>query len=55
MRNIPGKKIHRVLEFNQSQWLKPYDYLIHKKEQKQKKRRQRWKCVVQINGKCCIR
>ena len=29
--------IYRVSEFNQSQWLKPYVELIHKKEQKQKK------------------
>ena len=28
---------YRVSEFNQSQWLKPYVELIHKKEQKQKK------------------
>ena len=27
----------------------------HKKEYKQKKRRQRWKSIVQINEQCCIR
>ena len=35
---IKTKNTHRVLEFNQSQWLKPYvEFNIHKKEKKQKK------------------
>ena len=31
------KKIFRVLEFNESQWLKPYIEFNAKKEQKQQK------------------
>ena len=32
------QNLHRVLEFSQSQWLKPYFNSTHKKEKKQKKR-----------------
>ena len=35
---IKTKNTHRVLEFNQSQWLKPYvEFNMQKKETKQKK------------------
>ena len=61
---IKTKKIHCVLEFNQSQQLKPYiEFNTHthtythththkietKKNNKKQKNPQRWKNVVQIN------
>ena len=46
------KKVHTVLEFSHSQWLKPY--VEHaKKNRSRKKWWQRWKSVVQINDQCC--
>ena len=50
------KKIHRLLKFNQSQWLKPYIEFNTQKEQK--KMETKWKNFVQINGQhyiCYIR
>ena len=48
---VKTKKIHPLLEFNQSQWLKQYiEFNTHtKKEYKQKKWRQGWRSIVQIN------
>ena len=44
------KKIHRVLECNQSQLLKSYT----KNNRSRKKATQRLKIIVQINRQCCI-
>ena len=47
---IKTKKIYRVLKFNQTQWLISYvEFNKQKKNRSRKKRRQRWKSVVQIN------
>ena len=44
------KKIYRVLEFNQWQWLKKqYIEFNTQKRGKQKKWRQRWKSVAQVH------
>ena len=43
-------KIHRVLEFNQSQWLKQYiKFNAQKRIETKKKLWQRWKSIAQIN------
>ena len=50
------KKIHRLLKFNQSQWLKPY--IEFNTQKGQKKMETKWKNFVQINGQhyiCYIR
>ena len=50
------KKSHHVLEFNQSQCLKPYvEFNTKKIIEAEKKWRQRWKSVVQIHKQCAIR
>ena len=45
------KEIHHVLEFNQSQWQKPYvEFNTHTQKNRSRKIwRQRWKRVVEIN------
>ena len=47
-----------MLEFNQSQWLKPYIELNTQRrievKKKKEKLRNRWKNVVQINEQCYI-
>ena len=43
------KEIYRVLEFNQSQWLKPYVKFNRKKEQNQKKMLTKMKKCFKIN------
>ena len=47
-----------MLEFNQSQWLKPYIELNTQRrievKRKKEKLRNRWKNVVQINEQCYI-
>ena len=47
------KKMHRVLEFNQLQWLK-VEFSTQKRIEAEKKWRQKWKSFVQINEQCCI-
>ena len=42
-------KIHRVLEFNQSQWLIPFTEFNTKKNNRSRKKCQKWKSAVQIN------
>ena len=52
---IKSKQVYRVLEFDQSQWLKLYvQYNTEKLMKTEKESRQRWKMVVKINEKCCI-
>ena len=47
---IKTKKIHCILEFNQSQWLKPYnEFNTQKRIKTEKKKIKRSKSVVQIN------
>ena len=49
------KEIHRILELNQSQWLKQYiQFNTQKKNRSREKWSQRWKSIVQINEQCCI-
>ena len=49
------KKIHRVLEFNQSQWLKQYvEFDTQKRTEAEKNGDKDEKRVVQINEQCCI-
>ena len=44
------KKIHDILEFHQSQWLKQYvDFNTQKRIEVEKNWGQRWKSVAQIN------
>ena len=51
----PKKKIHCVLEFNKSQWLKTCFEMNKQKIIEADKWRRRWKSVVQINEPCCMR
>ena len=49
------KKRYHILEFNQSQWLKPYiEFDTQKRIEAEKNRYKRWKSVVQINEQCCL-
>ena len=50
------KKICRVLEFIQSQWLKQYVEFNTKKKNNRSRKKwgQRWKSVVKINEQPCI-
>ena len=54
--------MHRILEFNQSQWLKSsVEFITQKRIETEQNRRiiiskkwKKWKRVVQINEQCCI-
>ena len=49
------KKIHRVLEFNQSQWLKQHvEFDTQKRTEAEKNGDKDETRVVQINEQCCI-
>ena len=49
------KKIHCILELNQSRWLKQHVELnTQKRIEAEKKWLPRWKSVEQINEQCCI-
>ena len=53
---IKVPKIHCVLEFNGSHWLKPYvEFNTQKKKIEAEKMVQRWKRIVQINEPCFLR
>ena len=53
---IKSKKVHCILEFKQSQGLNPYtEFSTIKKNKSRDKWSQRWKSILQIKGKCCIR
>ena len=43
------KKMHCILEFNQSQWLKPYIEFNRLKRIEAEKALYKWRSVVQIN------
>ena len=50
------QKKHHVLEFNQSQWLRPYiEFNTQERIKVEKKWRQRWKNVVHIDENYYIR
>ena len=49
------KKIHHVLEFNQSQWLKPcVEFNTKKRVEADRTVEKRWRGVVQVNEQCCV-
>ena len=53
---IKSKKVDCILEFNQSQCLNPYtEFNTKKKNKSRDKWSQRWKSILQIKEKCCIR
>ena len=53
---IKSKKVHCILEFKQSQGLNPYtEFNTIKKNKSRDKWSQRWKSILQIKEKCCIR